>query len=124
MPTKKELNRQKRQRRVRGRISGTPEKPRLCVFRSLRNIHAQIVDDVAGRTLVACSTKCKSVASVLAETNCKPGSKEAAKRVGRCLGEQAVAAGILQVAFDRGGYLYHGRVKAVAEGAREAGLTF
>lgn len=124
MPTKKELNRQKRHRRVRGRISGTPGKPRLCVFRSLRNVYAQIVDDVAGRTLVACSTKCKSVVDVLAETGCKTGTAEAAKRVGRCLGEQAVAAGIREVAFDRGGYLYHGRVKALAEGAREAGLTF
>jgi len=124
MPTKKLLNRNRRHRRVRGSLSGTPDRPRLCVYRSAKNIYAQIVDDVAGRTLVSCSTLCNNVAAGLKEASLGSGNIQAAKKVGRCLAEKAVAAGIKQVAFDRGGYLYHGRVKALAEAAREAGLVF
>jgi len=107
----------KRHKRVRGRISGTPERPRLNVFRSETNIYAQIIDDVAGRTLVSASSLEKSFEG--RGSNC-----EAAKKVGQKLAEKAKAAGITAVVFDRGGYLYHGRVAALAEGAREGGLKF
>ena len=106
----------KRHARVRGKISGTAERPRLSVFRSEKNIYAQIIDDVAGNTLVAASS---------VEKDFGPGSnKEAARKVGKLVAERAVAKGIEEVVFDRGGYIYHGRVKALAEGAREGGLKF
>ena len=106
----------KRHNRVRGKISGTAERPRLCVFRSENNIYAQIIDDVAGNTLVAASS---------VEKDFGPGSnKEAAKKVGLKLAERAKEKGITEVVFDRGGYIYHGRVAALAEGAREGGLEF
>ena len=106
----------KRHSRVRGKISGTAERPRLSVFRSEKNIYAQIIDDVAGNTLVAASS---------VEKDFGPGSnKEAARKVGKLVAERAVAKGIEEVVFDRGGYIYHGRVKALAEGAREGGLKF
>ena len=106
----------KRHARVRGKISGTPERPRLCVFRSEKNIYAQIIDDVAGNTLVAASS---------VEKDFGPGSnKEAARKVVKLVAERALAKGIEEVVFDRGGYIYHGRVQALAEGAREAGLEF
>ena len=106
----------KRHARVRGKISGTAERPRLSVFRSEKNIYAQIIDDVAGNTLVAASS---------VEKDFGPGSnKEAARKVGKLVAERAVAKGIEDVVFDRGGYIYHGRVKALAEGAREGGLKF
>ena len=107
----------KRHARVRGKISGTPERPRLSVFRSEKNIYAQIIDDVAGKTLVAAS-------SVEKDFEGFGGNKEAAKKVGAMVAERALAAGIETVVFDRGGCVYHGRVKELAEGAREAGLKF
>jgi len=107
----------KRHKRVRAKISGTPERPRLNVFRSETNIYAQIIDDVAGKTLVSASSLEKTFEG--AGSNC-----EAAKKVGQMVAERAKAAGITTVVFDRGGYVYHGRVAALAEGAREGGLEF
>lgn len=106
--------------RVRKKISGTSNKPRLSVFRSARHIYAQLVDDVAGITLVHAST----LESAMKDTDGYTGNKDAAKAVGKLVGEKALARGITQVVFDRGGYLYHGRVKELATGAREAGLEF
>ena len=113
----KNAMRLKRHVRVRGKISGTPECPRLNVFRSNANIYAQIIDDVNGVTLAAASTLEK-------EFEGATGNAEAAKKVGLALAERAKAKGIEVVVFDRGGYLYHGRVAALAEGAREGGLKF
>ncbi len=109
--------RQKRHKRVRGKIAGTPERPRLNVFRSNANIYAQIIDDVKGVTLVSASTLDKELEGA-------GGNAEAAKKVGLKLAERALAKGIENVVFDRGGYIYHGRVAALAEGAREGGLKF
>ena len=106
-----------RHKRVRAKISGTAERPRLNVFRSLSNIYAQIIDDTTGTTLVSASTVEKGF-----EGN--GGNKEAAKKVGAMIAERAKAKGITEVVFDRGGYVYHGRVKELAEGAREGGLQF
>ena len=108
--------RQRRHRRVRGKITGTAVRPRLAVFRSNKNVYAQIIDDAAGRTLAAASTLDVSL------RNGKGSPVEAAKEVGRLIGERAIAAGVSSVVFDRGGYQYHGRVAGVAEGARAAGL--
>lgn len=114
----RKLSRAKRHLRVRKKISGTAERPRLAVFRSEKNIYAQIIDDVAGRTLAAASSLDKEFAG-------KAGSnKEAAKLVGEAVAKKAIAAGITEIVFDRGGYVYHGRVQMLAEGAREAGLKF
>ena len=113
----KNAMRLKRHVRVRGKISGTPERPRLNVFRSNANIYAQIIDDVNGVTLVAANTLEK-------EFEGTTGNCEAAKKVGAVLAERAKAKGINVVVFDRGGYIFHGRVAALAEGAREAGLEF
>ena len=107
----------KRHSRVRGKISGTADRPRLCVVRSESNIYAQIIDDVAGTTLVAASTVEKGF-----EGN--GGNIEAAKKIGAAIAERALKKGIEEVVFDRGGYIYHGRVQALAEGAREGGLKF
>ena len=107
----------KRHKRVRSKISGTPERPRLNVFRSETNIYAQIIDDTKGVTLVSASSLEKSFEGT-------GSNMEAAKKVGQIVAERAKAAGIEAVVFDRGGYLYHGRVKALAEGAREGGLQF
>ena len=107
----------KRHNRVRGKISGTAERPRLCVFRSESNIYAQIIDDVAGNTLVSASSVEKAF-----EGN--GGNCEAAKKIGAAIAERALQKGIEEVVFDRGGNVYHGRVKALAEGAREGGLKF
>ncbi len=109
-----------RHARVRKDVSGTPERPRLCVYRSLKNISVQIIDDVNGRTLVAASSLDKDIKAQAAYG----GNKEAAKLVGEAVAKKALAAGIETVCFDRGGYLYHGRVKELADGAREAGLKF
>ena len=109
-----------RHARVRKRISGTPDMPRLCVYRSLNNIYAQIIDDSMGKTLVAASTQEKAVMEQLADVD----KKGAAKLVGKLIAERASGAGIKQVVFDRGGYQYHGRVKALAEGVRAAGVKF
>ena len=113
----KNAMRLKRHVRVRGKISGTPECPRLNVFRSNANIYAQIIDDVNGVTLVSANTLEKDFEG--ATGNC-----EAAKKVGFVLAERAKAKGIEECVFDRGGYIYHGRVAALAEGAREGGLQF
>ena len=113
----KNAMRMKRHIRVRGKISGTPECPRLNVFRSNANIYAQIIDDVNGVTLVSANTLEKGFEGAT-------GNAEAAKKVGAVLAERAKAKGIEQVVFDRGGYIYHGRVAALAEGAREGGLNF
>jgi len=107
----------KRHKRVRGKISGTPERPRLNVFRSETNIYAQVIDDVNGVTLVSASSLDK-------EFEGKGGNIEAARKVGQMVAERAKAKGIDTVVFDRGGYVYHGRVQALAEGAREGGLDF
>ena len=119
MVSRKDANkaRLKRHKRVRAKISGTAACPRLCVYRSNANIRAQIIDDVAGVTLVSASTHEKDF-----EGN--GGNKAAARWVGKTIGERAAAKGITEVVFDRGGYLYHGRVSELAEGARESGLKF
>jgi len=117
---KKRLGRQRRQNRVRARVSGTAARPRLNVFRSLDNIYAQVINDEVGHTLVSASTVDKEVAAaVVGKTK-----KEAAKVVGQLVAQRAKAAGVNQVVFDRGGYRYHGRIAALAEGAREGGLEF
>ena len=107
----------KRHKRVRAKIAGTPERPRLNVFRSASNIYAQIIDDVNGVTLVSASSLEKDFA-------CEGTKSDAAKQVGINVAERAKAKGIDTVVFDRGGYVYHGRVQALAEGAREGGLQF
>ena len=112
--------RELRHRRLRRDLSGTSERPRLAVFRTLKHIYAQVVDDESGRTLVAASTLEKSIQEALKST----GDQEAAKAVGKQIAEKALAKGITAVVFDRGGHIYHGRVKALAEAAREAGLKF
>ncbi len=112
--------RQHRHERVRKNISGTAERPRLAVYRSLRHIYAQVIDDIAGHTLVAASTLDAALAPNLADLN----KSEQAKAVGELVGKRAVDAGISTIVFDRGGFPYHGRVKALAEGARESGLKF
>ncbi|MDR1020075.1 MAG: 50S ribosomal protein L18 [Synergistaceae bacterium] len=109
-----------RHERLRKKVAGTPERPRLCVFRSLKHIYAQVVDDEAGHTLLSASTLEKS----LAETLKSSGDQEAAKSVGRLIAERALANGITTVIFDRGGHMFQGRVKALADAAREAGLKF
>ncbi len=117
MSLTKSEQRVRRHRRVRKKVMGTAERPRLAVFRSNKHIYVQAIDDLAGRTLASAST---------VETDLRAGSTatvDAAKRVGQLVGERAKAAGITTVVFDRGGFKYHGRVAAVAEGAREAGLT-
>ncbi len=108
--------RKKRNNRVRARVEGTRERPRLNVFRSLNHIYAQVIDDAQGHTLATASTLDKDVAEA--------AKIEQAKAVGKLVAERAVAAGISKVVFDRGGYLYHGRIKSLADGAREGGLDF
>lgn len=106
-----------RHKRVRGKISGTPERPRLCVFRSEAHIYAQVIDDVNGVTLAAASSVEKSFEG-------RGSNKEGARLVGKTVAERALEKGIDTVVFDRGGYIYHGRVAELAEGAREGGLKF
>ncbi len=112
--------RQKRHQRVRLKISGTAERPRFNVYRSTNNINVQIIDDVKGATLVSCSTLDKDMVAKVKDLT----KSEAANLVGKTVAEKALKAGITEVVFDRGGYLYTGRVKMVADGAREAGLKF
>jgi large subunit ribosomal protein L18 len=107
-------------KRIRSKISGTSSRPRLCVFRSLNYMYAQVIDDSQGKTLASASTVEKDIRSNLKHT----GNIEASKLLGKTIAERAKAKGIESVVFDRGGYLYHGRVKAVAESARESGLKF
>ncbi|MCU0417341.1 MAG: 50S ribosomal protein L18 [Cytophagaceae bacterium] len=116
MATKKDLRRLRIKRGIRKKISGTAEKPRLTVFRSNTGIYAQLVDDIKGHTIASCST---------AELKAEKGTKsDLSKLVGKKLAEKAASAGVSQVIFDRNGFLYHGRVKSLAEGAREGGLAF
>ena len=119
MVSKKDSNaaRLHRHKRVRGKISGTAQRPRLAVFRSLNHISAQVIDDVKGVTLVAASSMEKDFGMT-------GGNKIAARKVGEIIAARAADKGITEVVFDRGGYVYHGRVAALAEGAREAGLKF
>ena len=112
--------RQKKHLRIRKNISGTPASPRLAVFRSLNHMYAQIIDDTKGVTLLSASTLEAPLKGTLDNT----ANVEAAKKVGLTIGKKALEEGITEVIFDRGGNIYHGRVKAVAEGAREAGLNF
>lgn len=116
----KNSERIKRHKRIRNKISGTPERPRLSVFRSSKHIYAQIIDDVNGVTLVAASTVEKTIAEAIKDMT----KSEQAKYVGGELGRRAVEKGVTTVVFDRSGYLYMGRLEALAEGAREAGLQF
>ncbi len=114
------ISRKRRHRRVRTKVNGTPERPRLNVFRSSKHIYAQVIDDQSGKTLVAASSLDSQLRSELDRgSNC-----EAARKVGSLLANRAVDKGIKNVVFDRSGYLYHGRVKELADGAREAGLNF
>ena len=113
----RKATRQRRHLRVRRKISGTAECPRLCVYRSNTNLYAQIIDDVAGNTIVSCSTLDKEIKT-------KHANKEAAKEVGTLIAKKAAEKNIETVVFDRGGYIYHGVVKELAEAAREAGLKF
>ena len=112
--------RKKRHLRIRSKLSGTSVRPRLSVFRSLKHMYAQVIDDTQGRTLVSASTLDPDLRGELASLQ----KKDEAARVGQLIAERAKAAGVTQVVFDRGGYLYHGRVQRLADAAREAGLTF
>ncbi len=116
----KAAGREKRRRRVRGKVFGTPERPRLCVTRSNQHIYAQVIDDTTGTTIVSASSIDPELRAVLK----KGADIDAAKAVGEALGKRAKEQGIEQVVFDRSGRLYHGRVKALADGARSAGLKF
>lgn len=118
---KKQVRRNRRKAHVRKKVSGTTERPRLTVFRSHKNIHAQIIDDMAGRTLVAASSQEKGLSEQLSGAT---GNVAAAEAVGKALAAKAVEAGIKKVVFDRNGYAYHGRVAALAKGARDGGLEF
>lgn len=118
---KKRQRHARRKRHVRKKVAGTPGRPRLTVFRSHVNIYAQIIDDTAGRTLVAASTQDKPIREQISTGS---GNKAAAKVVGATLAERAVKAGIKKIVFDRNGYTYHGRVRELAQAAREGGLEF
>ena len=117
---KKRANLQRRQRRVRGKISGTPERPRLRVTRSNAQIYAQVIDDVAHVTLASASSLDKE----FKEAGKRGNNIEGAELVGQLVGKRAIEAGITEIVFDRGGHIYHGRIKALADGARSAGLKF
>ncbi len=116
----KRAKRVRRHLRVRRKVNGTSDRPRLCVFRSLKHIHAQVIDDASGETIVSVSTS----EPFFREQNQKGGNTAAASMAGKILAQRARDKGISKVVFDRGGYLYHGRVKALAEAAREGGLDF
>ncbi|MBZ0158306.1 MAG: 50S ribosomal protein L18 [Alphaproteobacteria bacterium] len=116
----KEQARKRRHKRIRKKVFGTAERPRLCVYRSLNHIYAQIIDDAKGHTVVAASTLDKN----MQEEKGHKGNGAMAKKVGLMLASRAATAGVQKVVFDRGGYRYHGRIKALAEGAREGGLEF
>ena len=117
----KEDKRRRRHYRIRNKVSGTMERPRLAVYRSLNHISAQVIDDVTGRTLASASTTLKDMKSRL---DAAKGKVEKSRIIGEVIAERAKAAGVTRVAFDRGGYLYHGRIQALAEGARKGGLEF
>jgi large subunit ribosomal protein L18 len=117
---KKVTPREKRKARIRRKISGTAERPRLTVYKSLKHMYAQLVDDVAGKTLVSMSTTAKALKGEVGDAD----KSEAAKKVGAALAKAAAAKGITRAVFDRNGFDYHGRIEAVAAGARDAGLQF
>ena len=117
---RKAEQRQRRKKRVRKKANGTPERPRLAVFRSLKHIYSQVIDDIDGRTLASASTCCSEVRDEFTYG----GNIKAAQRVGELIAKRAIDAGVSMVVFDRAGYNYHGRVKALAESARKAGLKF
>lgn len=114
-------SRDKRKRRIRHKVTGTPERPRLSVFRSAKNIYAQIIDDTSFNTLLQVSSISKDVKDSI---QAKGGNKEGASMIGKLIAQKALEKGIKKVVFDRNGFLYHGRVKSLAEGAREGGLEF
>ena len=118
MAITKEFRRKRIKMRVRKVVKGTAEKPRLTIFRSNKQIYAQVIDDLAGKTLLAASSRVKELSDL------KVNKIEQAKQVGRLIAERSIAAGINDVVFDRNGYLYHGRIKSLAEAAREGGLKF
>ena len=118
MKLSKQDRRQRLRFRIRKTVSGTVQRPRLAVFRSNKEIYAQLIDDVSGKTITAASSRDKDIDAS------KANKIEAAKLVGKAIAEKAVKAGVDTISFDRGGYLYHGRVKSLADGAREAGLKF
>ncbi len=109
-----------RQKRVRRKVLGSPEKPRLCIFKSLKHIYVQVIDDTQGKTLLTVSTLSPDIKGTIKSTR----DKEAAVAVGKAVGQKAKAQGLEEIVFDRNGFLYHGRVKALADAAREAGLKF
>ncbi len=113
----KDARRRRIHTRIRERVQGTPERPRLAVFRSIKHIYAQLIDDRAGRTIVSASSAEKNATA-------NGGNVAGAKEIGKLIAERAVAQGVKKVVYDRGGYLYHGRIKALADAAREAGLEF
>ncbi len=117
---KKQKNRIQRKKRIRGKILGTSERPRMSVYRSLNHCHVQLIDDSTGKTVIGMSTLSKEIKGSLEKT----GNTDAAKQLGQVVAEKALAMNINQVVFDRNGFLYHGRIKAVADGAREKGLKF
>ncbi|MBX7042270.1 MAG: 50S ribosomal protein L18 [Ignavibacteria bacterium] len=119
--TRSQKRRERIRHQIRKKISGTPDKPRMVVYRSANHIYAQLVDDLNGRTLLSVSSKSKDIAGRSAEAK---GKLEISKLVGKAAAEKAVSQNISTVVFDRNGFLYHGRVKAVADGAREGGLKF
>ena len=119
----KEDRRDRIKHRIRKRVSGNGDRPRLTVFRSVAHMYVQVVDDMSGRTIAAASTVEPAVKGALA-TAARGGNIEGAKAIGRTIAERLIAQGVTRVVFDRNGFLYHGRVKAVAEAAREAGLEF
>lgn len=120
MATVKAIRKTARHQRIRERVRGTPERPRLAVFRSLKNIHAQLVDDTQGRTLLTLSTTAKEIKEKIKYT----GNSKASALLGDIFAKRALAQGINSIVFDRGGYAYHGRVKALAEALRKGGLVF
>lgn len=119
MSNDKNISRKKRHTRIRKRVEGTPERPRLNIYRSLAHIYAQVIDDTQGKTLASASSLDKDL-----KTAKNGGNLEGAQAVGKLVAERAKAAGVEKVVFDRGGYLYHGRVQALADAAREGGLDF
>lgn len=120
MAVKTQIARKRRHRRIRMKLSGTAERPRLNVYRSIDQIYVQVIDDVAGHTIVSASSRDAALAADLKGKT----KRDQATAVGKAVAQRAVDAGISEVVFDRGGYLYHGRIKALADGAREGGLKF
>jgi large subunit ribosomal protein L18 len=112
--------RDRRKRRIRSKVAGTPERPRLSVFRSAKHIYVQVIDDESGQTLAAASTLTKDVKDGIGEAN----KSDAARKVGEAIAKACISKGVKKVVFDRGGYMYHGRISALADAARKAGLEF